>query len=261
MGMRSLSLVPGLILLLLSLASQCRAENIPSLGQATDLVKTDFGNFYLDPSNLIRLGIGLAGAGLFANTNMDQQIRDKYQEDLRSDGTDRIAKIAKVPGEGLVAVPLYIGAYGAGIFFRNPAMEEWAQRSFRATAVGIPAVFFLQNAIGSGRPPDGGSEWRPFQDNEGVSGHAFIGGIPFITAARMSDNPYAKGAFYGLSILPGLSRINDDYHYFSQAAMGWYLAYLSCRATQKTDKEREGKTDFAFVPAGNGFAVTFHRDF
>jgi len=261
MAIRSLPLLSGLILLLLSLVSPCRAENISSVGQAMDLVKTDFGNFYLDGTNLIRLGIGIAGAGLFANTNMDQYIRDRYQEDIRSDGTDQAADIFRIPGEALVTVPFYIGTYGAGVFLKNPTMEDWAQRSLRATAVGMPAVLFLQVAIGSDRPTDGDSGWKPFHDNHGVSGHAFIGGIPFITAAKMAENPYLKGAYYGLSVFPGLSRINDDYHYFSQAALGWYIAYLSCDVVLKTEKGREGKTDFAFVPMGTGFAVAFYRNF
>jgi hypothetical protein len=261
MEKRFLPLVSGFLLLLLPLVSPCRAEEISSAGQAVDIVKTDLENFYLARPNLIRLGVGIAGNALFANTNMDRYIRDRYQEDFRSSGTDDAAKIAKVFGEGLVAMPVYIGVYGTGVWLRNPTMESWAQRSFRATVVGAPALLFLQVAIGSRRPPDGDSKWRPFHSSHGASGHAFIGGIPFITAAKMSENPYLKGVFYGLSALAGLSRINDDDHYFSQAALGWYLAYLSCDAVLKTDKVRDGKTDIAFIPLGNGFAVTFHRDF
>jgi hypothetical protein len=261
MAKRSLPWLAGLILLLLFLVTPCRAEENFSAGRALDLAKTDLGNFYLGRQNLIRLGIGGTGAGLIANTNMDQYIRDRYQEDIRGNGTDHAAKIAKVPGEGLVAVPVYIGIYGAGLLLPNPTMEDWAQRSFRATVVGAPALIFLQEAMGSDRPADGDSKWRPFHGSQGVSGHAFIGGTPFITAAKMAENPYLKGVFYGLSIFPGLSRINDDIHYFSQAAMGWYLAYLSCDVVLKTDKGREGKIDIAFVPVGTGVAVTFHRDF
>jgi len=261
MAKRFLPLLSGLILLLLPLVSPCRAEDISSAGRAVDLVKTDLENFYLARPNLIRLGIGIAGGGLIANTNMDRYIRDRYQEDLRSNGTDQAAKIAKVPGEGLVAMPVYIGIYGAGVLLRNPTMEDWAQRSFRATVVGAPALLFLQVATGAERPTNGDSKWRPFHSSHGASGHAFIGGIPFITAAKMAENPYLKGVFYGLSTFTGLSRINDDAHYFSQAALGWYLAYVSSDVVLKTDKGREGKTDITFVPVGNGFAVTFHRDF
>lgn len=254
-------LLSGLLLLLLPLVSPCQAEEISSVRQAVEIGKTDFRNFYLGPPNLVRLGIGIAGNALFANTNMDRYVRDRYRENLRSSGTDDAARIAGVPGKVLVAVPVYIGVYGAGVLLPNPTMEIWAQRSFRATAVGMPALLFLQAGIGSDRPTDDDSGWRPFQGSHGVSGHAFLGGIPFITAAKMSENPYLMGVLYGLSGFPGLSRINDDAHYFSQAALGWVLAYLSCDVVLKTDRGREGNTDIAFVPAGDGFAVTFRRDF
>lgn len=256
----SFSLLSGL-LLLLSFRSPCRAEEISSAGQAVGIVKTDSRNFYLNPSNLIRLGIGIGGNILFANTNMDRYIRNRYQENLRSDGTDHAAEIAKVPGDALVAVPVYIGVYGAGVLLPNPTMEDWAQKSLRATVVGAPALVFLKAAIGSDRPTDGDSKWRPFHGCHGASGHAFFGGIPLITAAKMAENPFLAGMFYGLSIFPGLSRINDDVHYFSQAALGWYLAYLSCDVVRNTDKDGEGKTDIALVLVGKGFAVTVHRDF
>lgn len=251
----------GLLLLLLPLVSPCLAGETSFAGRAVDLVRTDLENFYLARPNLIRLGIGIAGSALFGNTNMDRYIRDRYREDLRSDGTDDAARIAKVFGEGLVALPAYVGIYGTGVWLRNPTMESWARRSFRATVVGAPALLFLQAAIGAERPVDGDSKWRPFHDIHGASAHAFIGGIPFLTAAKMAENPYLKGVFYGLSTFTGLSRINDEAHYFSQAALGWYLAYLSCDVVRKTDKGREGKTDIALVPLGNGFAVTFHRNY
>jgi len=49
-----------------------------------------------------------------------------------------------------------------------------------------------------------------------------------------------------LSILPGLSKINDNKHYFSQVALGWYLAFLSCDVIDKTDSKN--KTTFFITP-------------
>jgi len=60
---------------------------------------------------------------------------------------------------------------------------------------------------GASRPSEGDSKWRPLKDSNGLSGHAFIGAVPFITAAKMNDNPYIKTILYGFSVLPGLTRI------------------------------------------------------
>jgi len=50
----------------------------------------------------------------------------------------------------------------------------------------------------------------------------------------MQKNIYLKGLFYAASPLAALSRINDDKHFFSQAALGWYMAYLSVSAVDRT---------------------------
>src|SRR5659263_743794 len=224
---RFLRIVLGLAVLLLPLGHRCIAEDNGAISRGYETVTTDLGNFYLDRENLTKLGIGVAGAAVFANTGMDRYIRNKYQNNLRSEDTNEATKIFNISGTALVlvTVPVYIGTYGAGLLLHNPTMEEWAQKSFRATIVGGPSLIFLATAAGADRPTEGNSHWKPFQNIHGVSGHAYIGGIPFITAAKMSENPYQKAIFYGLSTFTGLSRINDDKHYFSQAALGWLLAY------------------------------------
>ncbi len=246
---------------LFPLGHHCIAEDNGAISRSIEAVKSDFGNFYLDRANLTKLGIGVAGGAVFANTGMDLYIRNKYQDDLRSKGTDDATKIFNISGTALalVIVPAYIGTYGAGLLLHNPTMEEWAQKSFRATVVGGPALLFLATATGGDRPTEGDSHWKPFQNFHGVSGHAYIGGIPFITAAKMSENPYQKAIFYGLSTLPGLSRINDDRHYFSQVAMGWFLAYLSCAAVEKGNDRQEGRVDVQFTAIPKGIAITVKK--
>ncbi len=251
----------GLAVLLLPLGHRCIAEDNGAISRSIEVEKTDFGNFYLDRENLTKLGISVAGAAVFANTGMDRYIRNKYQNNLRSKDTDKATKIFNISGTALVlvTVPVYIGTYGAGLLLHNPTMEEWAQKSFRATVVGGPALLFLATAAGADRPTEGDSRWKPFQNIHGVSGHAFIGSIPFITAAKMSENPYQKALFYGLSTFTGLSRINDDLHYFSQVAMGWYLAYLSCAVVEKGNDQREGRMHVQLAPVPKGIAITVQK--
>jgi PAP2 superfamily len=258
-----LRIVLGLAVGLLPLGHRCFAEDNGAISRSIEAVKTDIGNFYLDRENLTKLGIGIAGAAVFANTGMDRYIHNKYQDDLRSKGTDDVARIFNISDTALflVTVPVYIGAYGAGLLLHNSTMEEWAQKSLRATVVGGPALVFLATATGADRPTEGNSHWKPFQNFHGVSGHTFIGGIPFITAAKMSENPYQKAIFYGLSTLPGLSRINDDEHYFSQVAMGWFLAYLSCAAVEKGNDRQEGRVQVQFAAVPKGIAITLQKTY
>ena len=251
----------GVAVLLLPLGHRCVAEDNGAISRGYEAVKTDFGNFYLDRGNLTRLGIGVGVAAVFANTNIDMYIRDKYQSSTRSHVTDEATKIFNISATelALVAGTVYIGSYGAGVWLHNPTMVEWAQKSVRATVVGGPALVFLATATGGDRPTEGDSHWQPFQNFHGVSGHAYIGAVPFITAAKMSENPYQKAIFYGLSTFPALARINDDEHYFSQVALGWYLAYLSCAVVAKGTDRQEGRTQVQLAPVPKGLAITVQK--
>lgn len=242
----------GAALLIPFLCGSCPAEDGSPIAAALNTEKEDFATFYLGRENLLKLGIGLAGAGILANTSLDREIQEWYQEDVRSSGTDDLAKIAKIPGTAYVTIPVSLGALVAGRWAGNQTMEEWGQRSIRATVVGTPALLFLQVGLGGSRPEDGDSNWRPFQDSHGVSGHAFIGAVPFITAGMMSNSPYLKGALYGISALPGLSRINDNAHYPSQAALGWFLAWLSCDVVRKVNVQGDRRSQVAVsvLPTG-----------
>jgi len=251
----------GLVVLLLPLGHRCVAEDNGAVSRGYEAVKMDFGNFYLDRANLTRLGIGVAGAAVFANTEMDQYIRDKYQSSTRSHVTDEATKIFNISATelALVAGTVYLGTYGAGVWLHNPTMEEWALKSVRATVVGAPALVFLAVATGGDRPTEGDSHWHPFQNTHGVSGHTYFGAVPFITAAKMSENPYQKAIFYGLSTFPALGRINNDEHYFSQVALGWYLAYLSCAVVAKGTDRQEGHIQVQLAPVPKGIAITFQK--
>jgi hypothetical protein len=75
----------------------------------------------------------------------------------------------------------------------------------------------------------------------------------------MSENPYQKAIFYGLSTFTGLARINDDEHYFSQVALGWFLAYLSCAVVEKGNDRQEGRANVQFAAVPKGIAITVQK--
>ena len=104
-------------------------------------------------------------------------------------------------GEGRYELAVWGTATVTGLVFDESVLGEvvgeWGSRSLRTFAVGAPPLYVLQLATGASRPADGhGSHWHWFNDNNGVSGHAFIGAVPFLAAAEMVENPWAKGSLY-----------------------------------------------------------------
>ncbi|MBI4949011.1 MAG: phosphatase PAP2 family protein [Deltaproteobacteria bacterium] len=204
-----------------------RAEGVfGRLEAAGTMLYGDYSAFYLDSGTYLRLGSSLAVGGSLANTGADSEVREFFQDNIRSSATDGLSDITRLPGEALITVP-------ALALFYLSTDNTWAERSLRALFLGGPLGVFLRSATGGGRPNEGGSDWKPFSNNNGLSGHSFIGAVPFITAAKMEERTYARWLLYGASALPALSRVNDDEHYLSQAALGWYLAYLSASAVEK----------------------------
>lgn len=207
-------------------------------------IKRDF-TVYLRPNNLLLFGDALVVGGILANTRIDRSIRNTWQESVRSNWTNNFFAIFNdIGGFSYWYFAAYPAAVALGYYTRNStagnAVYFWGYRSLRTALLGgIQQAFFTQ-ALGSGRPSNHvDSKWQPFKYKTGVSGHAFYGAIPFLTAAMMSDPPLIKYGLYILSTLPGLARINNDSHYTSQVFLGWAIAFLSARAIYQSDSENE----------------------
>ena len=198
---------------------------------------SDAANFY-SYQNLrdITLCLGLGAA--LAHTDVDQQVRDWWQDDVRSDYSDTPADVAKIYGEHGYLVALVGAAYLAGEFAGDTDvganLGEWSTLTGRSLIVGTPSILLLQSALGASRPGETsqGAAWKPFADVNGVSGHAYIGAIPFLTAARMTEDRYLRAMLYASSTLTAISRINDDSHYVSQTIIGWWIAHAACRSLE-----------------------------
>jgi hypothetical protein len=224
------------------------------------LVWEDYLNYYTFP-NLERMALGIALAAPLANTSADRSIRDWYQNKVRDPSADHYALSVKYFGEYTIALPVYFGAAlggkaleGVNSLFSDDesfisavglTTNEWGKRCIRALAVGTPMVGVFQVVLGSTRPTLGSSYWNPFNSSHGVSGHAYIGSIPFLTAASMTDRLYLQIPLFLGSFLTGWSRIHTDDHYFSQVALGWWMGFLAVRAVNQTE---EAEKTIEFIP-------------
>ena len=212
----------------------------PSLSER---IFDDHRNYYNIESFKLLTGGFLIG-GAVANTQLDQEIQDHFQTSVRgatSDDWFEGLHGSKELGNGLYTLPVFAIAWAAGESFdESPTLVttgRWGERSLRSFLVGAPPLILTQNLTGGSRPGERtrASYWRPFEDDNGVSGHAFMSSLPFINAAKMTDKPLLKTAFYSGSLIGPLSRINDDAHFTSQAALGWWMAFVAATAIDRTE--------------------------
>ncbi len=248
------SLIP-ILLVTFSISKEVNAST--PLGQQ---IECDYRHFYSYAGISHRL-IGIGVGGIMANTNIDPDFRTFWQEGIRNDFTNKVSttindysKVANYP----VAAPLYLvtmwlstqsftklPTYGVGL---------WANHSLRTLLVGAPEQVVLTHLLGSGRPQTDQHDWHLFKQHRAVSGHAFYGAIPLINIAKQTTQPVLKFTFYGLSVLPGLARINSDKHYLSQVWLGWWLAFSAANAVWETDvvSKKPHKLSIQMAPIENG---------
>ncbi len=205
-------------------------------------IVSDHEHFY-DPETLAWLAVGVGAHAVVSNTHADEFLQHEWQENIRNARTDEWSELfqnSKIFGEGTYLLPAYAVAALAAIPFEQQSpmgvAGEWGERSLRTVLVGAPPMLGLQSLIGASRPGEDAqsSHWDPFQDNNSLSGHAFMGAVPFLSAARMTERRGLKALLYAASTMPGLSRINDDAHYASQSILGWGVAFLASGAVNDT---------------------------
>jgi len=232
------------------------------LHQDIDLSLEDFQRYYCRLDNLGELALGVGLAAPLANTPADNSIHKWYQKRMRTATTDAFADVFGWTGElwiaGAVGAEAWALAGNAGDdYSRDGGIFEWSNRSLRSMAVGTPSLLALYVTLGASRPDTGDSRWHPFEDIHGVSGHTFYGAVPFLTAAEMTDNEFLKVPLFLGSFLTGWSRINNDRHYFSQVALGWWMAYLSVRRVDDTQAAHRAWTLVPTCGDGPGAGVLF----
>jgi hypothetical protein len=230
------------------------------LGRDVDLVLQDYRNYYSLP-NLALFALGIGAAAPVANTPADRGIRHWIQ--TRAHGhVESLAELFNYGGQVWVALPagLEIAAL-CGLapddYTTDGGLFEWSNRSLRAIAVGFPPVVACYALLGSARPNSGDdSRWHPFEHYHGMSGHTFIGAIPFLTAASMTDNPWLRYPLIAGSFLTGWARLYEDRHYFSQVALGWWCAALAVHSVNQTEDQRRGLAVVPMaMPGGAGMGL------
>lgn len=211
-----------------------------------DLMRADYSHYYT-MGNIAMLGLGIGVAAPIANSSADESVAHWYQHHARGETSDEFAQVANYAGEFWLVLPLAVE--GAGLmgqmdegYWHDGGLGEWSNRSLRAVAVGVPPMLAMYVVLGSGRPDRHDSHWHPFNDVHGVSGHTFMGAVPFLTAAAMTDDWMWQVPLVAGSMATGWSRINDNRHYLSQAILGWWMAYLAVRSVSEGQRDMKSVT-------------------
>jgi PAP2 superfamily len=241
-------------------AEETTSDIRPTLNET---VIGDYKSFYAG-ERLLRMGLVFGAASIAVNTNLDMSMRNWYQNSVRNDDTNSWSSSsepafsfrAKSLGEVKYLLPVSLLAASVNFVDNDTAIGNWGANTSRAYLVGVPAMWGMQQLTGASRPDEttDGPAWHPFKDDNGVSGHAFFGAIPFITIAYMNpDNALTKYSAYVASTAAAWSRANDDKHFPLQILLGWYIAWESVDAVFENNAKQKKK--FSITPMAGADGV------
>lgn len=224
-------------------------------------VASDYGNFY-DFNTLAALGVGVGAAALSANSDLDTEIQTQVRQRWTTSGTNAVANNIMWLGDIKYMVPLTAVTAWVGPHI-NDSVGEWGERTMRGFLLTAPVTLVLQRATGGRRPAatdNNDSSWSFGASSHGVSGHAVVSSVAFLSIAKMSENPWIDGLCYAASAAVAMARVEQGRHYFSQAALGWFIGYLAVEAVDDSYHPSARGTSIAPMLGPNtvGFVVT-HR--
>lgn len=203
-------------------------------------VSVDYYTYY-HYQGLPYLLTGLGVSGIFANTNLDTNIQNHWQAHLHEQSNHFFTEVDNYSelSQYNIFIPLYFLSMWMGEEYPDATgtsfVGSWGNHSLRALFIGAPQQALFTTLLGSSRPEKGEPHWHAFHHNRAVSGHAFYGSLPLLNLAKEIDQPLIKAAFYGLSTLPAIARVNNDKHYVSQAFLGWWLAFSATQIVWQAD--------------------------
>jgi hypothetical protein len=201
-------------------------------------------NFYTW-QNAAWIGLGIAVTAPLAETSANQRFRDWYQNRYGNNTQlNNAASYFYNLGLGQYVIPAAVAGGALSLWLEDYWSEadpiaEWFGRTLRAWATGAPTLLIVQFALGEGRPYEYASAYHPLRYDNSASGHAFMGAIPFLTAAEMVDNPLLKGVLVAGSLLTPWCRIQDDAHYLSEVILGYWIAWRAVEAVTRTQQEHK----------------------
>jgi len=192
--------------------------------------------------SFLRLGGAVVAAGVLAYSRADEAVDGFHAETVRSKGTDTASRVVNPLGERFWFVNWFLIA-AVDAWVRSGPFSRWGRENFEAMVVGLPVLWTVQRGLGANRPSDENPSprWRPLDDDNAASGHAFISAIPWLNLARRTGRPQLRWAARIVSVLTGWSRINDRKHYLSQVILGWTIAWNATEAVHGIDRPAAGK--------------------
>lgn len=167
------------------------------------------------------------------------------------------------------------GIYLAGLFTKNEKLRRTGVLLISSATAGGLLQQVSKRIIGRARPKAGVGHAtfdpvhldRVFDYDSFPSGHAMLAFSNAHIIAKQFKSPWIKGGLYALGTVPGLVRVMDDFHWFSDVAFSMALSvfivesidrYLDSKYDRKyNDRPKDVAWNLSFAPNHLGISINF----
>jgi membrane-associated phospholipid phosphatase len=211
---------------------------------------------------LVAGGVAAAAGAFFA---FDEDIRDIWQNHIRSGTTEDVAKFFDPFGDAKIGLGVLLAAYGVAETLDQTGAGRWRREkaaallSLESLAISNGIVFGIKFASGRERPGDASSSFDFDGPGNGTntntsfpSGHA---ASAFAIASTLSevygdDHAWVPWVLYPIAAATALTRVDRDKHWASDTFVGAAIGYFVGKTVARYNPFLE-KHNMAVVPSAD----------
>jgi len=153
---------------------------------------------------------------------LDRRV-DRWTQDQRSPGSDRVARVFKYGGEPVLVFGVSGGILAAGVISGRPDLERRGGRVLASVVAAGLTTGALKEITGRFRPDNTTDPYvfRPFTNHDAFpSGHATMAFALATSLSAEIHRPWATALLYAGATGTAWSRLNDQKHWLSDVLAG-----------------------------------------
>jgi len=131
------------------------------------------------------------------------------------------------------------GVYLTGLFTKNEKLRRTGVLLVASASSAGLLQQLTKSLVGRARPESGNGKdtFDPFNSNRSYhsfpSGHAMLAFTNAYAIAKQFKNPWIKAGIYTVGAIPGISRLWEDQHWFSDVALGIAISIFTVESIDR----------------------------
>jgi membrane-associated phospholipid phosphatase len=189
-------------------------------------------------------GVSVGTGALYLFDDESSEFFRNQKDDIPKFVLDYGYKIGSPENNYMITGAVYL----TGLFTKNEKLRRTGVLLISSASAAGLLQQFIKSAIGRARPVSGKSKdtFDPFNRDRNFhsfpSGHTMLAFTNVYAIAKQFKSPWIKGGIYTIGLVPGVSRLWEGEHWFTDVALGVAISIFTVEAIDKyLDKRYDEK--------------------